>query len=48
MTDHPRQVGGGRRAIGDIAPNLAALTTMCSSMVWTRPEPCARDRSPQR
>ena len=26
MTDQPRQVGGGRRAIGDIAPKLAALT----------------------
>ena len=31
MADQPRQVGGGRRAIGDIAPKLAALTATCSS-----------------
>lgn len=46
MTDHPRQVGGGRRAIGDIAPKLAALTDdVLFDDVWNRPELGARDRS---
>ena len=46
MTDQPRQVGGGRRAIGDIAPKLAALTDeVLFADVWNRPELSARDRS---
>ena len=46
MADHPRQVGGGRSAIGDIAPKLAALTDdVLFDDVWNRPELSARDRS---
>jgi 4-carboxymuconolactone decarboxylase len=46
MTDRPRQVGGGRRAIGDIAPKLGALTDdVLFDDVWNRPELSARDRS---
>ena len=46
MTDQPKQVGGGRRAIGDIAPKLAALTDdVLFEDVWNRPELAARDRS---
>lgn len=50
MTDHPpdraRQVGGGRRAIGDIAPKLAALTDdVLFDDVWNRTELTPRDRS---
>jgi alkylhydroperoxidase/carboxymuconolactone decarboxylase family protein YurZ len=46
MTDQPRQVGGGRRAIGDIAPKLAALTDdVLFDDVWNRAELSARDRS---
>lgn len=46
MTDQPKQVGGGRRAIGDIAPKLAALTDdILFEDVWNRPELAARDRS---
>ena len=46
MTDQPRQVGGGRRAIGDVAPKLAALTDdVLFEDVWNRPELSARDRS---
>jgi 4-carboxymuconolactone decarboxylase len=49
MTDpieQPRQVGGGRRAIGDLAPKLAALTDdVLFDDVWNRPELAARDRS---
>jgi 4-carboxymuconolactone decarboxylase len=46
MTDQPRQVGGGRRAIGDIAPKLAALTDdVLFDDVWNRPELSPRDRS---
>ncbi|WP_142353735.1 carboxymuconolactone decarboxylase family protein, partial [Klebsiella pneumoniae] len=42
----PRQVGGGRRAIGDVAPTLAALTDdVLFDDVWNRPELAARDRS---
>lgn len=26
MPDQPKQIGGGRRTIGDVAPKLAALT----------------------
>lgn len=43
MTDQPRQVGGGRRAIGDIAPKLAALTDdVLFDYVWNRTELAAR------
>ena len=46
MTDQPRQVGGGRRAIGDIAPKLAALTDdVLLDDVWNRPELSARDQA---
>ena len=46
MTDQPRQVGGGRRAIGDIAPKLAELTDdVLFDDVWNRPGLPARDRS---
>jgi 4-carboxymuconolactone decarboxylase len=46
MTDQPRQVGGGRRSIGDIAPKLAALTDdVLFDDIWNRPELSARDRS---
>jgi 4-carboxymuconolactone decarboxylase len=46
MTDQPRQVGGGRKALGDIAPKLAALTDdVLFDDVWNRPELSPRDRS---
>src|SRR3954453_9281538 len=49
MTDHieqPRQIGGGRRAIGAIAPKLAELTDdVLFDDVWNRTELAARDRS---
>jgi 4-carboxymuconolactone decarboxylase len=47
MSDQqPRQVGGGRKAIGDVAPKLAALTDdVLFEDVWNRPELAARDRS---
>lgn len=46
MSDQTRQVGGGRRAIGDIAPKLAALTDdVLFDDVWNRPELSPRDRS---
>jgi 4-carboxymuconolactone decarboxylase len=46
MSDQPRQVGGGRRAIGDIAPKLAELTDdVLFADVWNRTELAARDRS---
>jgi 4-carboxymuconolactone decarboxylase len=46
MTNQPRQVGGGRHAIGDIAPKLASLTDdVLFDDVWNRPELSARDRS---
>lgn len=42
----PRQIGGGRRAIGDIAPKLAQLTDdVLFDDVWNRVELAARDRS---
>ncbi|PYY50932.1 carboxymuconolactone decarboxylase family protein [Curtobacterium sp. MCBD17_023] len=45
MSNQPRQVGGGRRAIGDIAPKLAALTDdVLFDDVWNRPGLAARDR----
>jgi 4-carboxymuconolactone decarboxylase len=46
MTDQPKQVGGGRRAIGDVAPKLAELTDdVLFDDVWNRPGLAARDRS---
>lgn len=40
------QVGGGRRAISDVAPKLAALTDdVLFADVWNRVELAARDRS---
>lgn len=46
MTEQQKQVGGGRRAIGDIAPKLAALTDdVLFDDVWNRPDLAARDRS---
>lgn len=46
MTNHPKQVGGGRRSIGDIAPKLADLTDdVLFEDVWNRPDLAARDRS---
>jgi 4-carboxymuconolactone decarboxylase len=46
MTDQPKQVGGGRRSIGDIAPKLAELTDdVLFDDVWNRPGLAARDRS---
>lgn len=44
--EQPRQIGGGRRSIGDIAPKLAALTDdVLFDDVWNRPGLAARDRS---
>jgi 4-carboxymuconolactone decarboxylase len=46
MTEQPKQVGGGRRSIGDIAPKLAALTDdVLFDDVWNRSDLAARDRS---
>lgn len=49
MTDpnqQRRQVGGGRGAVGDIAPKLAELTDdVLFDDVWNRVELAARDRS---
>ena len=49
-TQHPnsehKQVGGGRRTLGDFAPKLAALTDdVLFDDVWNRPELSPRDRS---
>lgn len=46
MTEQPKQVGGGRRSVGDIAPKLAELTDdVLFADVWNRVELAARDRS---
>ncbi|MGW0473803.1 carboxymuconolactone decarboxylase family protein [Streptomyces coeruleorubidus] len=46
MTDQSRQIGGGRRTIGDVAPKLAELTDdVLFEDVWNRTELAARDRS---
>ena len=46
MTNQPRQVGGGRKSIGDFAPKLAELTDdVLFADVWNRPELSARERS---
>jgi 4-carboxymuconolactone decarboxylase len=46
MNEQAKQVGGGRRAIGDAAPKLAALTDdVLFEDIWNRPVLSARDRS---
>jgi len=46
MAEQPKQVGGGRRTIGDIAPKLAELTDdVLVEDVWNRAGLAARDRS---
>jgi 4-carboxymuconolactone decarboxylase len=46
MPEQPRQIGGGRRTIGDLAPKLAELTDdVLFEDVWNRPQLVARDRS---
>lgn len=46
MTEQQKQVGGGRKSIGDIAPKLAALTDdVLFEDVWNREGLAARDRS---
>ncbi|WP_026818586.1 carboxymuconolactone decarboxylase family protein [Arthrobacter castelli] len=46
MTDQPKQVGGGRKTLGDFAPKLADLTDdVLFADVWNRTELPARDRS---
>jgi 4-carboxymuconolactone decarboxylase len=46
MTAQPKQIGGGRRTIGDIAPKLAEITDdVLFEDVWNRPGLAARDRS---
>lgn len=46
MTEQPKQIGGGRRSIGDVAPKLAELTDdVLFEDVWNRPGLTARDRS---
>jgi 4-carboxymuconolactone decarboxylase len=49
MTDQPqqpRQIGGGRRSIGDIAPKFAEITDdVLFDDVWNRSDLAARDRS---
>ena len=46
MNEQQKQVGGGRKSIGDVAPKLAALTDdVLFGDVWNRPGLAARDRS---
>ena len=46
MAEQPKQIGGGRRSIGDITPKLAELTDdVLFEDVWNRPGLAARDRS---
>src|SRR3954452_14128494 len=46
MTAQPKQIGGGRRSIGDVSPKLAELTDdVLFEDVWNRPELAACDRS---
>jgi 4-carboxymuconolactone decarboxylase len=46
MPEQPKQIGGGRRTIGDIAPKFAELTDdVLFADVWNRGELAARDRS---
>ncbi|MGV8965568.1 MAG: carboxymuconolactone decarboxylase family protein [Cellulomonas sp.] len=45
QAQQPRQIGGGRRAIGDLAPKLAEITDdVLFDDVWNRRELAARDR----
>jgi 4-carboxymuconolactone decarboxylase len=46
MPEQPRQIGGGRLTIGDLAPKLAEITDdVLFQDVWNRTELAARDRS---
>jgi len=46
VPEQPRQIGGGRRTIGDVSPKLAELTDdVLFDDVWNRPGLAARDRS---
>ncbi|MGI5429628.1 carboxymuconolactone decarboxylase family protein [Streptomyces sp. CA-179760] len=46
MPDQPKQVGSGRRLLGDFSPKLAELTDdVLFEDVWNRTELAARDRS---
>ncbi|MDI3213766.1 carboxymuconolactone decarboxylase family protein [Arthrobacter sp. AL12] len=46
MPDKPKQLGGGRKSLGDFAPKLAELTDdVLFEDVWNGPELSARDRS---
>ena len=46
MPAQSRQVGGGRKSLGDFAPKLAELTDdVLFEDVWNRPELNPRDRS---
>jgi 4-carboxymuconolactone decarboxylase len=46
MPDQPKQIGGGRKSIGEIAPKLAELTDdVLFEDVWNRDGLAARDRS---
>jgi 4-carboxymuconolactone decarboxylase len=46
MTEQPKQIGGGRRTIGDFAPKLAELTDdVLFEDVWNRAGLAPRDRS---
>jgi 4-carboxymuconolactone decarboxylase len=46
QTQQPRQIGGGRRSIGDNAPKFAEVTDdVLFDDVWNRPGLAARDRS---
>jgi 4-carboxymuconolactone decarboxylase len=46
MSEQARQIGGGRRTLGDFAPKLAELTDdVLFDDVWNRPDLSARDRS---
>jgi 4-carboxymuconolactone decarboxylase len=46
MPEQPRQIGGGRRTIGDLAPKLAEITDdVLFQDVWNRTVLAARDRS---
>ncbi|MFD5269011.1 carboxymuconolactone decarboxylase family protein [Streptomyces sp. NPDC058335] len=46
MTEQQKQIGGGRRTIGDFSPKLAELTDdILFDDVWNRAGLAARDRS---
>lgn len=49
MTEQPRQIGGGRRTIGDVAPQLAELTDdVLFEDVWNRTGLAAKGHVPVR